>query len=675
MKFTYNWLKDFIDIKISAQGLAYKLTMTGLEVKSLEKVGQDWVFEAEVTSNRPDLLSILGIAREVSAITKAKLKIQNPKRQIPKTKESLRLDLKIEDRKDCPLYSAKIIKDVKQRPSPDWLKERLELIGCRSVNNIVDITNYVLFTYGQPLHAFDLDKLEGNTIIVRRAKEGEKLVAIDGQERSLNQGTLVIADSKKAVALAGVMGGKDTEVSAGTKNILLESAKFDPLAVRRARQRLGIDSESSYRFEREVDINMVEEASLYAVNLIEELAKGNLCLNKTSAHIKDKKKTISLNISDVERIAGIAIPKRDIKPILAGLGFKIKKDSNQGLTLEVPSFRKDINLGIDLIEEIVRIWGYERIPSSIPSIKPTVIDSAHLELTGILRQTLIGQGLNEVITYSLIGKDILCKAGVSANEAIEISNPLSLQQEILRPTLLPGLLSCVAKNVNHRQSVCVFEIAHIFKEGKESLSLGIAICGARHLYLDSGRQVESLNIFYLKGIIESALKNLGIRYCEFILKDMGYFDTGHSVNALIGKKNIGFFGQVLRRISEVEVKEKPVFFAEFNLDEVFPCADLTKKFKPLPLFPSVQRDMSLLLKEEIAAKEILAFIQETRPSLLNEVKVVDYYKGEQIPSGFKGITLSCIYLSRERTLTDEEVNAAHLALCDKLRERFSAQFR
>ena len=517
MKFTYNWLKDFVEIRITAKALAEKLTMAGLEVTSLEEREGDSVFEIEVTSNRPDWLSVVGIAREVAAITNSKFKLLSASatkrggsayggKRYPLNAKNLQL--KIEDKKDCPLYTAKIIREVKVGPSPDWLRKRLELIGCRSVNNIVDITNYILFTYGEPLHAFDLDKLNPDAIMVRRAKENEKLKSIDGEERILNKDTLVIADKQKPIAIAGVIGGKDSEVTQNTKNILLEAAIFDPIVIRRTRQKLGIQTDSSYRFERGIAIEAVESASLEAARLIKQLAGGDCVLAKSSGSLKPKTREVKLNPAAASKILGQNIPSAAIKKILTNLGFKVKNN----FIIFVPSYRQDVKLEIDLIEEIARIYGYDRIPATLPKARPELTLSGTRPLVSVIKNTLVGLGLNEVITYSLIDRRLL--------DGIEILNPLSQEQGVLRPQLLASLSLCIDYNLNQKQEyVAIFEIAKTFlDEGnkvKEELSLGIGLCGVKTLLLEQGLIKDEAGFLHLKGILEKLFEKLGIAAYAF----------------------------------------------------------------------------------------------------------------------------------------------------------------
>jgi phenylalanyl-tRNA synthetase beta chain len=670
MKVTYNWLKDFVEIKIAPQALAQKLTMAGLEVTSLEEHNGDFVFEIEVTSNRPDWLSVMGIAREVAAITGGKLKNVSRIRYHVSRKNVRRatcdvrpFSIKIEDKKDCPLYTAKIIRDVKVGPSPDWLKKRLELLGCRSVNNIVDITNYILFEYGEPLHAFDSDKLNNDTIIVRRAKNNEKIVTLDGQERMLNCEILVIADKEKAVALAGVMGGKDTEVTQATKNILLEAAIFNPIIIRRARQGLGLQSESSYRFERGIDPEIAEKASWQAVKLIQELAAGKCILAKISGITKTNKKSINLSISGVQKILDVQITPAKIKQTLASLDFKVKTKTKDKFTVEIPAHRADVNLEIDLIEEIARIFGYEFIPNTLPAARPQVSIGDTRGLVSLIKNTLVGLGLNEVITYSLINQDLLKGFGIG-QEAIEILNPLSQEQGVLRPALLPSLVACIAYNLNQKQEyINIFEIASAFlNPPKEELRLGIGLCGVRSLLLEQGLIKDEVGLLHLKGIIEALFERLGIKNYAF-----NKAVEPQTISILVNQEKIGLIQRLQRGVE--------VFMAELNLEKIFSYVQLKKEFMPPPKYPSITRDISFILKEDLSLKETLDTLQKKGRPYLCQIRLVDYYKGKQIPQGYRGLTVSCLYLSEERTLTEAEINPLHNLICRLLTEQFGAKIR
>lgn len=673
MKVTYNWLKDFVAIKLSPQELADKLTMAGIEVTSLEEKAGDFVFEIEITSNRPDWLSVVGIAREVAAITNSKLKTKAPK--IKKTKQvKSNFKIEIQDKKDCPLYTAKVIQGVKVGVSPEWLRKRLELIGCRSVNNIVDITNYVLFERGEPLHAFDLDKISPGSIIVRRAKQGEKITTIDGQIKALTPGILVIADKNKPVAVAGVMGGKDSEVGFQTKNILLEAAVFNPVVIRQGRRKLGLESDSSYRFERGLDCKTAIDASWEAVGMIEEIAQGRCVLSKESGTDKIKAREISLGADFVSKILGVNIPALKIKNILQGLGFIVKAKSKNAFKVMAPSFRSDANSEIDLIEEISRIYGYEKIPATLPKIIPDVNALGKRIGVRCVKNILTGLGLNEVITYSLIDQDLLAVG--HRERAVGVQNPLSKEQEVLRTTLIPGLARAVANNLNQKQNYLnIFEIAKVFSKEqssiKEKLVLGIAICGERKFFIsEAGLIRENASILHLKGIIDTLLLRLGFKDCNFKIKE------GEGIEVSLDNDKLGTM-HILDKatLDKFDIKNKDVMAAEIDLELLLSKADSRKKFSALPIYPGISRDISFVLKDDIEVTGILEVIKEKAQPLIKEVKIADYYKGKQIPSGFKGLTISCFYRSDERTLTESEITPLHNAISQALVDKFKVQLR
>jgi len=677
VKVTYNWLKDFIEIKISAKVLADRLTMAGLEVTSLEERDGDFVFEIEVTSNRPDWLSVMGIAREVAAITGKGLKSpKSPGHQVTRSPGQPYFTIEIEDKKDCSLYTAKIIKDVKVCRSPDWLKKRLELVGCRSINNIVDVTNYVMFSWGEPLHAFDLDTLSPGRIIVRRAKKEEKLITIDGQARILSPDILTIADPEKAVAIAGLMGGKDTEVSDSTKNVLLEAAIFNPVIIRRVRQKLGLQSESAYRFERGVDSGIIERASWQAVKLIQETGNGICVFAKRQGQAQAKKKTTNFNTGLVSKILAVEIKPAKIKAILNNLGFKVTASAKNNLKIGIPSHRPDVSLEMDLIEEIARVFGYENIPNTSPAVTSQVLACEQREFASLIKTMLVGLGLNEAITYSMVDKDLIQSFGLDSHNTIEILNPLSSEQEILRPALIPSLSRCVAYNLNQKQTyINIFEIAKIFtpsgSQPKEELTLGLALCGTRTSLTEQGLFKEEVGFLHLKGTVEVLLERLGIRGYNF--KNQA---EAKGITLYIGQEKVGVMLSLSRQALEnLDIKNKGVFIAEISLDKLFAHVDLRKRFVPLPLYPAITRDVSLVLKEDILIDNLLETIQHSGRPLLAEAKIIDYYQGKQIPAGFRGLTISCVYRSDERTLTEEEINPAHFLITQVLVDKFNAKIR
>lgn len=676
MKVTYSWLKSFVDLKIPPQELADKLTMAGLEVVALEEINGDAVLEIEITSNRPDWLSIIGIAREASAICNLKIKTPKIKETKIKPKDSLPLNISVNAKSDCPFYSARVICGVKAGPSPEWLRKRLESLGCRSVNNIVDITNYVLFETGQPLHAFDLDTLDQNQINIRRARQDEKIVAIDGQEKALTPEVLVIADSGKPVAIAGIMGGKATEVTAKTRNILLESAVFNPILVRRAKQKLGLQSESAYRFERGVDFETAKTASLIAQELILKLAGGRPCAYKSRGILKPVNPLINLDLVYLNKILGVSIPSVKIKQILSRLGLQVKTKTKNVLSVKAPGFRQDLKLPIDLVEEIVRIYGYAKIPKTIPAIRPAANITDQKDISDRIKNILSGVGLHEVITYSLIDRNLLSKSGVNRNQGlIEILNPLSREQEILRPTLLPSLIRCLAHNLDQQQeNIKIFEIADVFsgdgRSTREENCLGVALCGVNSFLMKQGLFKDEVTILHLKGILEVLFSRLGIKNLDFIRQDE------HKIRIMIDREEAGLMLDLSPQVlGAFDIKNRQVVLAELDLKKIFSHIKLGKRFVNIPKFPAITRDISFVIKNGISVKDLLLAIEKKGAPLLVQVKVADYYQGKQIPSGSKGLTLSCIYRLAERTLTEEEINPLHNEICSLLKERFEAELR
>ncbi len=677
MKVTYSWLKDFVDLKIPPQELAEKLTMAGLEVVSLEAIDGDFVFEIEITSNRPDWLSVLGIAREAGAICGLKLKTAKLKETKIKTKDLLPLKISVSDSCDCPFYSGRVICGVSAGPSPDWLKARLESLGCRSVNNIVDITNYILFETGHPLHAFDLDALNQKEVNVRRSRAGEKIVTIDGEQKILTGEILVIADKDKPVAIAGIMGGKETEVTLKTRNILLECAVFNPILVRRAKQKLGLNSESAYRFERGVSFDTARSASLAAQELILKLAGGKPCAYKSAGQLKLTNPVINLDVVYLNKILGLTIPAIKVKQILNRLALAVRAKTKNILTVKIPAFRQDLKLPIDLVEEVARIYGYAKIPRSIPAIRPGRNISDKRAAAGDIKNILSGLGLHEVITYSLVDRNLLVKSGLNNDRnLIEILNPKSCEQAVLRSTLLPSLIRCLAYNLDQQQeNIKIFEIADVFSRGvdspREESTLGIALCGINSFLMQQGLVKDEVTLLHLKGILESLFNRLGVKDFDFMRQDE------HKINIIIDREEAGFMldlepGQAL---DAFDIKNRRVVLAELNLEQLSGHINLTRKFSNIPKFPAITRDISFVIKNDVSVKSLLAAIKEKGGLLLRQAKVADYYQGKQIPPGFKGLTISCIYRLDERTLTEEEISPLHNEICSLLKERFEIKFR
>jgi len=538
MRFTYSWLKEYIDVKLKPKELAEKLTMAGLEIEAVSQADGEWVFEAEVTTNRPDWLNIIGIAREVAAITDEKMAATKAGQhssastgRAAQPKSAANCIIQVLDKQSCPRYTGRIITGVKVAPSPEWLVKRLKSIGVRSVNNIVDITNFVLFETGQPLHAFDFDKLSGGRIIVRRAKGNEQIVTIDGVTRKLDLSMLVIADENAPVAIAGIMGGKGTEVTESTKTILLESAYFDPAITRKVSRCLGLGSDSSYRFERGVDLAGVKTASDRASALIAAIAGG-----LTGKIIDIGKKSITqanvlVNFQKVNDVLGTNVPTKEISRILKALGLKSGKTSKAGAVFTIPSWRRDLKKEEDLIEEIIRIYGYDKICTD------SVFIPMQPDLARIISDTLVSFGLNEAITYSLVDKvldDIFQPAPLVA--AIKIKNPLSSDFAVLRRNIIAGILNAAKWNLNRNiNDIKLFEIGPVYHSEKldkqEENHIVICLSGTRRDNWQDG--VNPVDFYYLKGITDSLFKKLGVSNYDIKPGQSGIFQAEQSAEIMI----------------------------------------------------------------------------------------------------------------------------------------------
>jgi len=679
MKASYNWLKDYVDTQLDPEKLAHILTMAGVSCTSCKKLGGDYIFEFEITANRSDCLSVLGIAREAAAILGKKLKIPKDidgtlKTSSPKPKASLGIALKDPDL--CYRYTGRIINNVDVGPSPDWLKEKLVSVGLRPVNNIVDITNFVLFETGQPMHAFDLDKIKGS-VSVRKAKKGEKIITIDNTSRTTEDGMLVIADDNGPIAIAGVMGGSETEVNNMTKNILLESAFFNSVTVRRTSRILGISSESSYRFERRIDNSMVLKASNRASALIKALAGGEI---NTLIDVGSKSaysKVISYDLKKANSILGTAIKRNEATKIFKGLGFGVK-DGKGSLKVSVPSFREDVTTDINLTEEVARIYGYENIPLTIPHIVGNTkikddIDIFQDKLSFILTRL----GLTEVITYSLINKEKAKNLKVSEDEIIAIKNPLSIDQEIMRPTLLPGMLGVISYNFNRKaKRISAFEIGKAYRQKLNSYSeiptISVGLSGVKE---ESWQiQKQEFDFFNLKGIFEALLQELGLKIVFKKGKRNGLDKDVASIIECDGEI-IGYLGEVDKETRKAFDIEKKTFYGELFIDKLLKKTKTQKGYSPVGKYPSVLRDISLVLDRGISSGQVTGIIREVGESLVKQISLIDRYTGKQIPEGKHGLLYRIEYRSEQKTLTDSEVDKLHSKIKSDLKEKLDISFR
>ncbi len=603
MKLPVRWLKKYIEVNLSAEKLEEMLTMSGSKVEALEKKHGEDVIDIEVTTNRPDCLSILGLAHEVSALTGKKVTAPKVYAQKETAKKSSSLfQIAVEDKKACPLYTARLLKDVSIKASPADIQTLLDLAGSRPVSNAVDATNFALFESGQPLHAFDFDKIRGGKIIVRRAAPGEKFLGIDGVEYALDAKTLVIADAERVIAIAGVIGGKLTEVTSSTKNILLESAYFDPALVRQAARHYKISTDSSYRFERSVDPAGVVAASRRASELIREWGGGTDVSGLVEKNTMPKKKasSIILRVDRVEKLLGLKVSQKRIIGILKTLSLDAKPSGAGKVLVAHSSFRRDLVQEADLIEEILRIEGFEKIPVVIPSARYNEKDPESLAASRLpeLKKFLSALGFSEIITYSLMSAKLLKDAGIDPGKAHRVVNTIGAGQEYFRPSLLPGMLETALFNI-HRKSagLRLFEAGDCYLNGSEEKILGFLLYGAMETHWQ--RKTEA-SFYDLKGMLANTLKFLSAGPVAW--KEEKTEGLDQSVAALVGDRVIARLGRVSApALKNFDIPHE-VYYAEIRLDEAPAAAAV--RVKPVPKFPLVKRDLAFVIDEKVPVADL-----------------------------------------------------------------------
>ncbi|HHV71191.1 MAG TPA: phenylalanine--tRNA ligase subunit beta [Clostridia bacterium] len=647
----------------------------------------DTVITFELTANRGDCLSMVGIAREVAALTGNSLKMPQPRLEESSEKTEELIDIQIDASDLCKRYVAKIIKGVKVGPSPFWLQRALAKIGVRSINNVVDVTNYVMFELGQPLHAFDYDKLSGKRIVVRRARQNEEIVTLDGNKRILTEDNLVIADNDKPVGIAGVMGGENSEVTENTVNILIESANFDPVSIRRTAKQFNLRSEASLRFEKGVDPNVCELAAQRAAELIIQLAGGSVCQDSVNVYPNEvQPRVINLSLSKVNNLLGTNLTIDLVKEILEKLDLHVEVKDGE-LAVTVPTFRPDLVEAVDLIEEIARIYGYNQIEES--SIKGEVTQGRKNRsqlVTDIAKDVLTACGLNEVITFSLVKPEDLDLINLSEDderrEFISLQNPLTEEQSILRTTLMPSILEVVARNLNRQvNQLGIFEIASVYypkQFSPDQLALEVPqLVGAITGYPSfSGDNivVEDGGFFKLKGIIENLFDRLAIKR-QYIAAEAAGFHPGRTAAIVSGELILGVIGEVHPSVLENYKIAKRVCVFELNFANIIAKAKLDRFYNSLPKFPSISRDLAVVVKESVSSADLMAVLTHVGGELLEEVKLFDLYRGKNIPEGAKSLAYSLVYRVKDRTLTDEEVNEVHNRIVESLKEKFGAELR
>jgi len=690
MKVQVNWLNEYTDIDVPTKDLGHVLTMAGLEIESHEMFDEEKgdVLELNVTPNRGYCLSHLGVAREVSALMGRRFTSPDAQAFLGKSWGSVpvteKLTVENQEENLCPRYSALVIENVNPGPSPKWLCDRLLAIGLRPINNIVDITNFVMMEYGQPLHAFDYELLSGKKIIIRNAKKGEPFTSLDGSELKLEPDTLVIADAEKPVALAGVMGGTNSQVTESTQNVVLESACFDSAAIRKASKKYGLRSDSSYRFERGVDMDGVINAQARAACLIKELAGGDICKGRIDVYPKTRENIqLSLRVSRVNQVLGAEFNAAQISKIISRLGLKVEGDSNkEALQVEVPSFRPDLTREIDVIEEIARIDGFDKVATVFPiaSVRPVQI-TAKQALLRKVRDVLCYTGFSETVHFSFIEREkaegYLSSFATTGDKVISLKNPLSSENDTMRTSLIPGLLKTISNNMSKGQKpLKLFEIGSVYfsdSQGNriEKTVLTAIVLGPYELTPWKPRG-KDYDFYDLKGAFDKLCSQCGLEIAFLAKAEKPFLLPEKSVNCKSGDNVLGYLGELSPENTGTIEK---VFVWEMDLQAMEGSLRPRTRFQNIAKFPETYRDISILVDRQVTSEQVSDLILKTGQPLLSRVELYDHFEGKKIQSDKKSLTFALSFQSKDRTLSDDDVNPLFETIVQTLKAELAASLR
>ena len=644
----------------------------------------DVIFELEITPNRPDCLSHIGIAREVAAYYNRKVKY--PVIEMAETIESVNTVIKvnIEDKDRCKRYMGRVIKNVKIKESPEWLKTRIRAMGLNPINNVVDVTNFVMFEYNQPMHAFDLDKVEGN-ITIRAAKENEEITTLDGVERVLKNGELVIADDEKAIAIGGVIGGQNTQIDDDTKNIFVEVAYFTPENIRRESRDLGIFTDSAYRNERGMDIENLATVMNRAVSLLAEVAEGEVLSEVIDKYVeKPKRAEISLNLEKLNKFIGKTLTYEEVGKILTHLDIELKPLGDGTMLLTPPSYRADLTRPADIYEEVIRMYGFDNIEAKMPVMSiESGKENTNFKISRIVREILKELGLNEVINYSFIPK-FTKELFNFGEEVIEIKNPLSEDMAVMRPTLLYSLIANVRDNINRNQTdLKLFEISKTFKKLGKGQN-GLAIEDLKIALILSGREEKNLwnqsksdySFYDLKGYLEFLLERLNVtKYSLTRLTNNKNFHPGASAEIKIGEDVIGVLGELHPNlVNYFGIKREKVFFAELNLTSLLKYIKIKVNYETISKYPEVLRDLAITLDRSVLVGEMVKEIKK-KVNLIEKIDIFDVYSGDKIDKDKKSVAMSIVLRDKNRTLTDEDIDKAMTAILELIKDKYNGEIR
>ena len=658
MKLSPHWIRDFVDLKVDDHQLAHDLTSVGMAVEGASGSGENTVFEMEIGTNRPDAMNHYGVAREAAAIYDTALKPILPK--LPAAKDGKTFPIEIEDDKGCARFTARILKNVSIKDSPAKIIQRLGLLDQRPINNAVDATNYALWEMGKPTHVFDLDLLEGGKIIVRRARPGETLKTLDGVERKLTTQDLVVADARRPVGLAGTMGGFDTMITEKTRNILIESAWWDPVTVRKMSRRHALHTDASHRFERGADF----ESTILSCNRVAELilqsGGGELIgepLDIIARHLDQA--PVALRISEVRRILGGNLDAHQVVRILKRLGFELLPEpgEEQEFTVRIPSWRLDVEREIDLIEEIARLYGYDKFANTLPAFSGSVIELPDAPKDTKLRGSLLALGYNEAVSLSFISHENA--EDFSAAPVIEVENPLSEEASVMRTSLVPGIIGVLAYNLNRgNDNVRLFESGNVFEAAGAGVREAKQICfGATGSAVEPSvhQPARPMSFFDLKGDIETLLNCFEHRALSYDSEVAEYFHPGRAARALLDGITVAQFGQLHPQTAAKRKLRQDVFLGELYLDRLYKHSLREIQYEPLPKYPGVERDFSCIFPDTVSFEAVRRAITGLRIAELRKLVPVEIFRGGTIPAGKYSILLRATFQSSERTLREEEV--------------------
>jgi phenylalanyl-tRNA synthetase beta chain len=695
MKVVYNWLKDFVDVTATPHELASRLALSGTNIGGVETSPHGAVIEAEVSSNRPDCLGHYGIAREVAAIYKLPLKHVSPQPKESEAKAASAANVEIQSPDLCGRFTARVIRNVKIQPSPKWLKDRLEASGVASISNVVDISNYVMLELGHPLHTFDYDKLRDHKIVVRRAKRAEKMRTLDGIERQLDSNICMISDGdgSRAVGIGGIMGGTETEISFSTKNVLIECAWFEPVAIRRAARFLKLHTEASTRFGRGADPEMAELASRRAAELILQLAGGELLAGVVDIYPgKRTAKKIRVTRAEILRVMGADVPDKQIEASLGALGFApVRIDQNRGAegsllaTWECtqPSWRAEVEREIDLIEEIARIYGLDKFPPRLPAARQGAARLPHYEAETRLRERLIGLGYREILTIPHVAEERDALFRPEGVTPARLSNPLSEEANVLRSTGTVTMATALEWNLNHGQrNVRLFEIAsHYRLDGDKPVETRVLSLGATGQAREKGLYDSARDLVFadLKGDLDAIGELVG--HFHWQQGGPSWLNPARvgTISILENLKiPLGFAGQLARRVREQLKIRQEAFLAEVELNyfyTVFRLAKDSRRYEPLPRFPAVERDFSLLLADGTKFSDVTKTIQSLGIDEIHSIEATDLFRGKNVPAGKYSLLVRVTFQSREATLTDAQISDFSGRIVAALEKQLGAQLR